>query len=146
MDTEETMLFEERRNVGPYSLLSRLGEGAFGSVWLAKRRSPVAEIQVALKLPRADVIDLEMVRNEAKTWALAAGHPNVLPIVDADIYDGVIAIASEYAPSGSLSEWLEQHGGKAPSIAAAAEMASGILAGVEHLPQPEHCPPGHQAG
>lgn len=35
--------------VGPYTLLSPIGEGGFGEVWLAERREPFTQ-RVALKL------------------------------------------------------------------------------------------------
>lgn len=57
----------------------------------------------------------------------------MLPIIEANIYNGQVVIASEYVPGGSLRDWLKRHGGKAPSIQAAVEMSVGILAGLEHL-------------
>jgi serine/threonine protein kinase len=63
----------------------------------------------------------------------ASGHPNILSIIEADVYGGQIVIASEYAPDGSLAEWLKRHGGKAPSIETAVEIMDGVLAGLSHL-------------
>jgi serine/threonine-protein kinase len=119
--------------IGPYTLISKLGRGAFGVVWLAEKRSVVATTRVALKLPNDEDVDLEAIKQEAAIWVHASGHPNVLPIIDADVYDEQIVIVSEIAPDGSLSKWMDTHGGKAPSVEAAAEMTLGILAGLEHL-------------
>jgi serine/threonine protein kinase len=119
--------------VGPYILTRKLGRGGFGVVWLAERRTPIVKMQVALKLPLHEDIDFEVVKQEARLWVEASGHPNVLPIIEADVYDDQIVIVSEYAPGGSLDEWLKQHGGKAPSVDAAVDIVSGILAGLEHL-------------
>lgn len=119
--------------IGPYTLVRKLGRGAFGVVWLAEKRTVLATTQVALKLPNDEDVDLDAVKQEASLWVRASGHPNVLTFMDADVYDGQVVIVSEYAPDGSLSRWLEAHGGRAPSVAAAAEMALGILAGLEHL-------------
>ena len=44
-----------------------------------------------------------------------------------------MGIASEYADGGSLRDWLDENGGKAPSIQAAIEMCAGILSGLAHL-------------
>jgi serine/threonine protein kinase len=88
---------------------------------------------VALKLPHDEDIDLDAVRKEASVWAQAGGHPNILPIIDADVYDEQIVIVSEYAPDGSLTAWLSRHGGKAPSVESAIKMIDGVLAGLEHL-------------
>lgn len=119
--------------IGPYTLVSKLGRGAFGVVWLAERRTAIATTKAALKMPLDDEIDLEVVKQEANVWIQASGHPNVLPIIEANIYDEQIVIASEYAPDGSLENWLQNHGGLAPSIDVAIEMMSGILSGLEHL-------------
>jgi serine/threonine protein kinase len=121
------------RRLGPYTLIAKIGRGAFGVVWLAEKRGAIITTRLALKLPNSDDVDLEAIRDEAEVWAHASGHPNVLPIIEADIYDGQAVIASEYAPDGSLRNWLRRHGGRAPSVERAAEMTSGILAGLEHL-------------
>lgn len=119
--------------IGPYTLVHKLGHGGFGVVWLAERHTAVVKVQVALKFPLHEDIDFEVVRREARLWVEASGHPNVLPIIEADVYDDQIVIVSEYAPDGSLDEWLRRHGSKAPSLDSAVEIASGILAGLEHL-------------
>jgi formylglycine-generating enzyme required for sulfatase activity/serine/threonine protein kinase len=102
-------------------------------VWLAKKQSAIATTQFALKLPRGEDIDVEAFRQEAAIWLQASGHPNVLPLIDADIYDGQVVIVSEYVNDGSLAGWLKQHGGKASSIATACEILEGVLAGLAHL-------------
>src|SRR5204863_8626499 len=102
-------------------------------VWLGEKRTALAATRVALKLSNDDDVDLEVIQREASVWIEASGHPNVLPIIDADIYDDQVVIVSEYAPHGSLERWLKQHGGKAPTVAKALEMADGILAGLAHL-------------
>lgn len=118
--------------VGPYTLVSKLGRGSFGVVWLAERRTALAVTRVALKMPVDDEINLDAVRQEAAVWAQASGHPNVLPIIEANIYDDQIVIVSEYAPDGSVIDWLTRLGGIAP-VGPAAEMLKGILGGLEHL-------------
>jgi hypothetical protein len=119
--------------VGPYTLLNKLGRGSFGVIWLAERRTVITSTQVAIKIPHTEEIDLEAIRREAQLWVRAAGHPNVLPIIEANIYDDYVIIASEYAPDGSLKEWLNRHGGAAPGVDVAVEMTRGILNGLEHL-------------
>ena len=126
-------MFRAGDEIGPYRLTSKLGRGAFGVVWLAERRSRLVTTQVALKMPLDDDVDLESIREEARLWVQASGHPNVLPIIEANIYDEQIVVVSEYAPDGSLKTWLERHGGRCPTAASAIEMAHGILAGMGHL-------------
>ncbi|OYT72505.1 MAG: hypothetical protein CFK52_04700 [Chloracidobacterium sp. CP2_5A] len=118
--------------LGPYTLVRLLGRGAFGQVWLAERRTALAVTRVALKAPIADNVDLDAIRKEAAVWAEASGHPNVLPIIEADIYDGQVVIVSEYAPDGSLAEWIARRGGRV-ALPEAARMLDGVLAGLEHL-------------
>jgi serine/threonine protein kinase len=126
-------MIREGDQIGPYTLVSKVGSGAFGTVWLADRVTPIATTRVALKVPSRDDVDLEAIKHEATTWVQASGHPNVVPIIEANVYDGQIIIASEYIAEGSLESWLEETGGKAPTVEEAVQMTLGILAGLEHL-------------
>lgn len=119
--------------IGPYTLVKQLGRGAFGLVWLAERRGAFATTQVALKLALDEEPDLEAITQESQLWAQLGGHPNVLPIIEADRYDDQVVIVSEYAPSGSLEGWLKNNQGVSPNVEAATSMVLGILAGLEHL-------------
>ncbi len=119
--------------IGPYELARKLGEGGFGEVWLAQDTSGSSPREIALKIPLKEDIELDALLQEATLWARATGHINVLGFLAARVFDGQVVLVSEYAPDGSLKDWLEQHGGRAPSIAAAVEMTLGILAGLEHL-------------
>jgi|GEM_PF-2064458 len=119
--------------IGPYKLIRRIGKGAFGVVWLAEKTSAIAITQVAIKIPAEETVDLDAVRREAGVWVSASGHPNVLPIIDADVYGDHVVIVSEYAPDGTLADWLTHHGGSAPSTEDAVDMMLGVLAGLQHL-------------
>ncbi len=119
--------------IGPYQLISKLGEGGFGEVWLAHDSSGSSSRAVALKIPLKSEIDLDGLLQEATLWARATGHPNVLEFLAARAFDGQVVLVSEYAPDGSLEDWLERSNGRAPSVAAAVEMTRGILAGLEYL-------------
>ena len=118
--------------IGPYTLINKLGKGAFGVVWLAERRTQITTTTAAIKIPLDEDISIESIKNEADLWVRASGHPNVLPIIEANIYDEQIIIASEYAPDGSLDAFLKKQG-KAPTVESAVDIVSGILAGLEHL-------------
>jgi formylglycine-generating enzyme required for sulfatase activity len=119
--------------IGPYRLIRRLGAGGFGEVWLAWDSSSSTPREVAVKTPLESEVDLDALLQEATLWARATGHPNVLEFLDARVFDGQVVLVSEYAPDGSLTNWLRRHGERAPSVEAAVEMALGILAGLEHL-------------
>jgi formylglycine-generating enzyme required for sulfatase activity len=119
--------------IGPYQLIRKLGEGGFGEVWLAQDFSGSSPREVAVKMPLDTEIDLDALLQEATLWARATGHANVLEFLAARVFDGQVVLVSEYAPDGSLKDWLRRHGGRAPSVEAAVEMTRGILAGLEHL-------------
>jgi len=124
-------MFESGKSIGPYTLVKRLGRGGFGEVWLAERRTQLLTTKVAVKLPLAQQVDLEAVKGEAVLWEQASGHPNVLPIIEANIYGGQVIIVSEFAPGGSLADHLSQQGRLL--AADAVEMTCGILDGLEYL-------------
>ncbi|MBS1798029.1 MAG: protein kinase [Acidobacteria bacterium] len=124
-------MFRAEQEIGQYVLVRRLGRGGFGEVWLAERRAKFVTTKVAVKLPLDDLIDVESVRQEAVLWEKASGHPNVLPIIDADEYDGQIVIVSEYAPDGSVEDLLRKEG-RLP-VRKAVELTIGILSGLEFL-------------
>ena len=126
-------MFRAGDQIGSYFLIQKIGRGAFGEVWLAEEKTAISTHKVALKLPNEEDIDLEAIRQEAIVWESVKGHPNILPIIKADNIDGQIYIASEYAPDGSLNNWLKKYGGKAPTTEIAVKMIQGILSGLEHL-------------
>lgn len=124
-------MFQQGQQIGSYTLLRKLGRGGFGEVWLAEKRTKFVTTKFALKLPHDDQIDHEAIRQEATLWEQASGHPNILPIIDADEYDGQVLIVSEFAPDGSLHEWLRQNGKM--SVKRAVETTIKILDGLQFL-------------
>ncbi|HEX8847696.1 MAG TPA: protein kinase [Pyrinomonadaceae bacterium] len=126
-------MLQPQMQVGPYTLTRKIGEGAFGVVWLAERRTSIVTTKFALKFPKDADLKIEAIKQEAEVWMEASGHPNVLPIIEAERYGGLVVIVSEYVTDGSLSTWLGRHGERAPSTESAVEMMLGILAGLDHL-------------
>lgn len=130
--------------IGPYQLISKLGEGGFGEVWLAQDSSGSSSRAVALKIPLKSEIDLDGLLQEATLWARATGHPNVLEFLAARAFDGQVVLVSEYAPDGSLEDWLERSNGRAPSVEAAVEMRAALRPPTikeDYVPQPPPQPP-----
>ncbi len=70
--------------IGRYKLLEKLGEGGFGTVWVAEQREPVKR-RVALKVIKLGMDTRQVVaRFEAERQALALmDHPNIAKVLDA---------------------------------------------------------------
>lgn len=127
-------MFKVGQQIGIYTLLRKLGQGGFGEVWLAEKTSGSFRTfskKVALKLPHNGQVDFKSIEKEANLWEQASGHPNVLPIIDADVIDGQIVIVSEFADGGSLADKLSAVG-KLPTEKAI-EYTRGILSGLQFL-------------
>src|SRR5579871_2183861 len=92
------------RTLGPYRLLSKLGEGGMGEVYRA--RDPRLDRDVAIKVLPASVADdpdrLRRFEREARTVA-ALSHPNVLAIYDVGRDDGVSYLVTELLEGETLS-------------------------------------------
>jgi serine/threonine protein kinase len=124
-------MFREGLEIGLYTLVRKLGKGGFGEVWLADKKSEFFIKKVAVKLPHDGMVDFDAIRREATLWEEASGHPNVLPIIDAGIYDDQVVIVSEYASGGSLGDKLMTEGKL--SIKQSVEIVIGILNGLDYL-------------
>ena len=74
--------------IGRYKLLQLIGEGGFGSVWLAEQKEPVKR-RVALKIIKLGMDTKQVVaRFEAERQALAMmDHPNIARVLDAGATD-----------------------------------------------------------
>ncbi|MFO0840341.1 MAG: protein kinase [Phycisphaerae bacterium] len=72
------------RSIGPYKILEQIGEGGFGTVYLAQQTEPVAR-RVALKVIKRGMDSREVIaRFEAERHALALmDHPNIARVLDA---------------------------------------------------------------
>ena len=79
---------EGASRIGRYTLVTPVGEGGFGTVWLASQEEPVRRL-VALKLLRRDPgskMILSRFQNERQTLA-RMDHPNVATVLDAGVTD-----------------------------------------------------------
>ena len=75
--------------VGPYRLLSELGRGGMGEVWLAERSDRAPARRVALKLPHAHLAAALQQRFARERDILAElSHPHIAQLYDAGISDG----------------------------------------------------------
>ncbi|MBL9002153.1 MAG: protein kinase [Phycisphaerae bacterium] len=79
---------ESGTQIGHYRLLQLIGEGGFGSVWMAEQREPVKR-RVALKIIKLGMDTKQVIaRFEAERQALALmDHPHIARVLDAGSTD-----------------------------------------------------------
>ena len=97
--------------IGPYKLLSILGEGGYGVVYLAEQRQPVKR-RVALKLIKPGMDSKEVLaRFEAERQALALlDHPNIAHVFEAGASSaGHPYFAMEYVDGVSITEYCDRY-------------------------------------
>lgn len=111
-----------------FDLDRKLGNGAFGEVWLGNDRA--LGVQRAIKfVPSARVSDPTNFYSEPQTL-VALKHENVIEITDAGTTaDGKLYIAMEYYPDGSISD--QTKGGIVP-LEKALKLSTDICRGLEY--------------
>jgi serine/threonine protein kinase len=115
--------------VGHYRLDARLGEGAVGVVYRARRESDGAV--VALKLLKQRLGEDETFRARFVHEARAAReveHDHVVPVLDAGEAGGTSYLVAEYVAGGSLEDRLREEGALpiAEALRIGAEVATGL--------------------
>jgi eukaryotic-like serine/threonine-protein kinase len=105
----DTSLIERR--FGPYRILSLLGRGGMGSVWLAERVDGLFTRQVALKLVHPTLGPLLKERFSREREILASlSHAHVARLFDAGIAeDGQPYLALEYVAGIPLTRYCDEH-------------------------------------
>lgn len=98
------------RRVGPYRVLTRIGEGGMGVVHLAE--APDGR-RVALKVLRPHVVGDDegrerLAREVASLRKVRSGH--VAEIIDADPWGELAFIVTRYVPGDSLTELVKREG------------------------------------
>jgi serine/threonine protein kinase/tetratricopeptide (TPR) repeat protein len=93
-----------------YRILSKLGEGGMGQVWLAEQTAPLRR-QVALKLIRVGMYDDSILqRFESERQSLASmNHPSIAKVFDAGTTpDGQPYFAMEYVPGLPITHYCDR--------------------------------------
>jgi tetratricopeptide (TPR) repeat protein len=94
------------KTIAHFTLLDRLGQGAFGSVW--KALDTELDRTVAVKIPRKDDLsstEAEQFLREARA-AAQLRHPNIVPVHEVGRDDGTLYIVSDFIEGVSLADWL----------------------------------------
>ncbi len=120
--------------IGPYRLLTKIGEGGMGSVWLAQQTSPVKR-QVAIKVIKAGVVSGKAFqRFDLERQALAMmDHPTIAKVFDAgSTEDGNPYLVMEYVSGPPLTTYCDRkHLGTRERI----ELMITVCKGVQHAHQ-----------
>ncbi|HEY7409395.1 MAG TPA: serine/threonine-protein kinase [Vicinamibacteria bacterium] len=116
--------------VGKYQILSNLGSGGFGTVFLAK--DLWIDKKVAIKVPHRQGGDFDELLQEPRLLA-ALDHPNIVGIVTAEKVDGVFFIVMEYVKGESLEGTLDRE--KSLDVPRALNYTVQVLRGVDHAHQ-----------
>src|SRR5262245_53906794 len=117
------------RRIGPYQVVSQLGQGGMGKVFLAEDTR--LERKVALKiLPATFIQNLDRVRRferEAKA-ASALNHPNILTIHEIGEADGAHYIVSEFVEGETLRRQMQRGALSMTAALDVARQVAGALA------------------
>jgi eukaryotic-like serine/threonine-protein kinase len=98
--------------VGPYKLMSRIGEGGMGNVWLAERADDCFERQVAVKFVHFAVSSrgaAERFKREGRILGQLR-HPHIAELIDAGLTSkGEPYLVLEYVQGQHIDEYCDTH-------------------------------------
>ncbi len=120
------------QELGRFHIRRRLGQGAFGVVFLAS--DPQLGREVDLKVPRPEALMTGELRERFVREARAAAgldHPNLVAVYEAGSVGPLCYIASAYCPGITLSEWLKERT-ELPQERLAAELVATLADAVSH--------------
>ena len=100
-------MFFRGQTVGKYRILSPLGSGGFGSVYLAE--DTWIDKKVAIKVPHRQNLDFGELLREPRLLA-SLSHPNIVTVLTAEKQDDVFFIVMEYVPGDTLEAVIEREG------------------------------------
>src|ERR671914_1299911 len=100
-------MFFRGQTVGKYRIVSPLGSGGFGSVYLAE--DTWIDKKVAIKVPHRQNLDFGELLREPRLLA-SLSHPNIVTVLTAEKQDDVFFIVMEYVPGDTLEAVIERDG------------------------------------
>ncbi len=125
---------EGGEEIGPYKLREQIGEGGFGTVWVADQEMPVRR-RVALKIIKMGMDTKEVIaRFEQERQALAMmDHPNIAKVLDAGAtQNGRPYFVMELVRGLTITEYCDQ---KHFSTAERIELFITVCQAVQHAHQ-----------
>jgi serine/threonine-protein kinase len=100
-------MFLKGQTVGKYRILSPLGSGGFGSVFLAE--DIWIHKKVAIKVPHKQNLDFTEMLKEPRLLA-SMNHPNIVTVLTAEKQANVFFIVMEYVPGQTLEQIILREG------------------------------------
>jgi serine/threonine-protein kinase len=99
-------------SLGPYRIVSQIGAGGMGEVWLARRSDGLYEGEVAIKTLHpwfARGALRERFLREAQLLGRIS-HPNIARLIDAGVSDdGTLYLVLEYVRGVALDQYCDEH-------------------------------------
>jgi serine/threonine-protein kinase len=95
------------QQLGKYKIISPLGSGGFGTVYLAQ--DTWIDKKVAIKVPHRQNLDFGELLHEPRLLA-SVSHPNIVSITTAEKQDNVFFIVMEYVPGETLENLIAAKG------------------------------------
>jgi len=123
-------MFLRGQIVGKYKILSTIGTGGFGTVFLAD--DTWIDKKVALKVPHKQNLDFGELLREPRLLATLS-HPNIVTILTAEKQENVFFIVMEYVAGETLENMIVRDG--ALDMARALDYTCQICNAVDHAQQ-----------
>jgi serine/threonine protein kinase len=120
-------VFFKGQTVGKYKILSALGSGGFGTVYLAT--DTWIDKKVAMKVPHRQNVDFGDLLREPRLLA-SLSHPNIVSILTAEKQDNVFFIVMEYVHGDTLENVISREG--TVDLARALDYTCQICNAVDH--------------
>jgi serine/threonine-protein kinase len=120
------MLFRGQ-TLGKYRIVSPIGSGGFGTVYLAE--DTWIDKKVAIKVPHRQNLDFGELLKEPRLLA-SLNHPNIVSITTAEKQENIFFIVMEYVPGETLETVLARMG--AMELPLALDYACQICNAIDH--------------
>ena len=120
-------VFFRGQTIGKYRIVSALGSGGFGSVYLAE--DTWIDKKVALKVPHKQGLDFSELLKEPRLLA-SMSHPNIVTVLTAEKQDDVFFIVMEYVEGETLEEKILREG--ALDVSQALDFSCQICNALDH--------------
>src|SRR6202163_470092 len=107
-------MFFRGQIIGKYKILSTIGSGGFGTVYLAEET--LIDKKIALKVPHKQNLDFGELLREPRLL-VTLNHPNIVAILTAEKQENVFFIVMEFVPGETLESIVARNGSLALSLA-----------------------------